>query len=150
MTKLFKSMPFAGAAILAVSLSAGAAPVAAQRNGVIHIQKDCGDNDGGAGAHCTITASNLAELPATTIVYYDQPNGIPQGMLDSNVVLLAPDGSKAVGRCTVDHSTRSGLCTFSDGIGLLAGFTARVEVTFLGGTLFSWEGTYSFKPLPVR
>jgi hypothetical protein len=155
MTRIFRSMPVAGAAILAVSLSAGATPVAAQngRNGVVHIQKDCKDFDGTPGTHCTITASDLAEIPVNSIVYYDQANGIPKGMLDSNVVLVAPDGSKAIGRCTLDGATGSGLCTFSDGTGLLAGFTARVEVSYLGGVdmaLYGWDGTYSFKPLPAK
>jgi hypothetical protein len=153
MTKLF-SIPLAGAAIVAVSLIAGAGPVTAQngRNGVVHIQKDCKDFDGAPGTHCTITVSNVPEIPANSVVYYDQANGIPKGMLDSNVVLVAPDGSKAVGRCTLD-STGGGLCTFSDGTGLLAGFTARIEVSYLGGAdmaLFGWDGTYSFKALPVK
>ena len=140
-------------ALLAVTLSAGAASLAAQngRNGVIHIQKDCKDYNGAAGGHCTITNSNLAQLPANTIVYYDQAAGTPTGMLDSNVILDTGDGSsRAVGRCTLDLTTGKGLCTFSDGTGLLAGFTARVDVSSLGGTLWAWEGTYSFKPLPAK
>jgi hypothetical protein len=152
MTKLF-SIPLAGAAIVVVSLIAGAGPVTAQngRNGVVQIQKDCKDYNGSPGGHCTITVSNLAEVPANTIVYYDQGAGTPTGLLDSNVVLDTGDGSsRAVGRCTLDLSTGKGLCTFSDGTGLLAGFTARVDVSFLGGTLWAWNGTYSIKPLPAK
>ena len=40
---------------------------------------------------------------------------IPAGMLDSNVVLDAGNGNRAVGRCTLDLVTGLGLCTFSDG-----------------------------------
>ena len=152
MTKLF-SMPFAGVAMLAVSLSAGAAPVAAQngRNGVVHIQKDCKDYNGSAGGHCTITVSNVAGIPVNKKVYYDQAAGTPTGLLDSNVVLDTGDGSsRAVGRCTLDLTTGKGLCTFSDGTGSLAGFTARVDVSSLGGTLWAWDGTFSFKSLPPK
>lgn len=152
MTKLI-STRFAVVAVLAVSLGAGAASLAAGngRNGVIHIQKDCGVYNGAAGGHCIITVSNLAEIPVNTNVLYDQAPGTPTGMLDSNVILDTGDGSsRAVGRCTLDLTSGQGLCTFSDGTGLLAGFTARVDVTSLGGKLWAWDGTYSFKPLPVR
>ena len=144
-----------GAAVMTSLLIQGVTPVSADsaRNGVIHIQKDCKDYDGSAGSHCTITLSNLPEIPANSIVYYSQGDGVPKGMLDSNVVLVAPDGSWGLGRCTLNDSTGKGLCTFSDGTGLLAGFTARLDVSFLGGAdmaLFAWNGTYSFKPLPSR
>lgn len=148
MTKL-SFMLLAGVAMLFVSLN----PVAAQngRNGVVHIQKDCTDYNGSPGGHCTIIVSNVAEIPVNTNVLYDQAGGIPAGMLDSNVILDTGDGtSRAVGRCTLDLTSGKGLCTFSDGTGLLAGFTARVDVSSLGGKMWAWDGTYSFKPLPVR
>jgi hypothetical protein len=66
-------------------------------------------------------------------------------MLDSNIVLDAGDGNRAVGRCTLDFATRLGLCTFSDGTGSLAGFHARVDVSHLGGRDWAWDGTYSFR-----
>jgi hypothetical protein len=67
--------------------------------------------------------------------------------LDSNVILDAGSGSRAVGHCTLDFTSGLGLCTFSDGTGLLAGFSARVEVSYISGTLWAWDGTYKFKPL---
>ena len=67
-------------------------------------------------------------------------------MLDSNIVLDAGDGNRAVGHCTLDLVTRLGLCTFSDGTGELAGFHARVDVSHLGGRDWAWDGTYSFRP----
>ena len=81
-------------------------------------------------------------------MFYDQAAGVPSGMLDSNIVLDAGGGNGAVGRCTLDFSTERGLCTLSDGTGQLAGFTARVDVSHLGGTLWALNGTYSFNPLP--
>jgi hypothetical protein len=70
-------------------------------------------------------------------------------MLDSNVVLEAATGDSAVGRCTLDLSTTLGLCTFSDGTGHFAGFSARVDVSPFpppDGVDIHWDGTYSFDP----
>jgi hypothetical protein len=66
-------------------------------------------------------------------------------MLDSNVVLDAGNGDRAVGRCTLDLVSGLGLCTFSDGTGRLAGFHARVDVSALGGKQWAWDGTYRFR-----
>ena len=44
--------------------------------------------------------------------YYNQPAGIPAGLLDSNIVIDAGNGNRAVGRCTLDMTTGLGLCTF--------------------------------------
>jgi hypothetical protein len=120
------------------------------RNGQLRIQKDCTGYAGNAGDHCTITLSNFSRIPTGSHIFYDQAAGVPAGMLDSNIVLDAGRGNRAVGRCTLDNSTGLGLCTLSDGTGLLAGFTARIDVSYLGGTLFAWNGTYSFNPLPPR
>jgi hypothetical protein len=141
---------FASALALALILllSAGALPVSAssERDGQLHVQKDCTGYTGNAGGHCPVTLSNLAEIPAGAHIFYDQAAGIPPGMLDSNIILDAGSGNRAVGRCTLDFSTGLGLCTFSDGTGHLAGFSARVNVSHLSGTLWAWEGTYSFSP----
>jgi hypothetical protein len=141
----------AGVAALTLSLTMGAAPVSASsaRNGQLHATKDCSTYTGVAGDHCTITASNLAEIPIGSPIFYDQAAGIPTGLLDSNIVLDAGNGNRAIGRCTLDFSAGLGLCTFSDGTGQLAGFTARVNVS-CSGILCALDGTYRFKPLPPR
>src|SRR5262249_8928991 len=111
--------------------------------------KNCNDFTGQAGAFCTIASSNLSEL-AGARVFYDQAFGIPNpnppgGMLDSNVVLYAGTGDWAVGRCTLDGNTGIGLCTFSDGVGRLEGFQARIAVAVASGAHnFSWDGRYHF------
>jgi hypothetical protein len=64
-------------------------------------------------------------------------------MLDSNVVLYVDVGNWAVGRCTLD-ATNLGLCTFSDGVGPLAGFHARVAVAPASGNDYTWKGPYWF------
>ncbi len=124
-----------------------------ERNGKLHVLKECPTYTGAAGQFCTITSSNLEELVGA-MVFYDQAavglSGTPEGgyvFLDSNVVLYAGTGNWAVGRCTLDP-TYHGLCTFSDGTGKFTGFHARVAVAPAGGVDFSWDGTYSFRPEP--
>jgi hypothetical protein len=64
-------------------------------------------------------------------------------LLDSNVILDAGNGNRAVGRCTLDLMTGLGLCTFSDGLGQFSGFQARVDVDCRSGC--RWDGTYGFR-----
>ena len=150
----------AGAALLAISLITGVRPAAAQngRNGQIHIVKDCAPFSGVPGAsYCQITNSNLPELPVGARIYYDEVTGGPSaggaGILDSNVFVYISESQWAVGRCTVPNDNNPGLCTLSDGIGPLAGFTARINVTYKAGgdgLLYAWNGTYSFNSLPGK
>jgi len=131
-----------------VALSSGGASVSASsdRHRDLRVTKECSQYNGAAGGFCTITSSNVAEIKVGSKVLYDQAAGIPAGLLDSNVVLDAGHGNRALGRCTLDFVTGLGLCTFSDGTGKLAGFNARVDVSHLGGTDWAWDGTYSLKP----
>lgn len=140
------------AGVLAAALGAltpmagiGVAPVSATaKKGVLDVTKNCDAYDFSAGSFCTITQSNVSELSGAT-VFYSQAANTPAGMLDSNVVVVAGPGDWAVGRCTLDLSTFVGLCTFSDGVGRLAGFEARIDVSHLSDLDFRWHGTYSFK-----
>lgn len=149
----FAMILVAALAALTHAMTKGVAPVLASsaRNGQIHITKLCSDYHGASGDHCTIATSNIAELPAGTNVYYDQAFGIPAGNLDSNVMLFVSSGNWAVGRCTVEGATGNGLCTVTDGVGQLAGFTARIQVVidFATGITY-WDGIYSFDALPNR
>jgi hypothetical protein len=150
----------AGLTLLAVSLMTGTIQASAQngRNGQIHIVKDCATFRPIPGsAYCTIIMSDLAELPPGTRIYYDQLTGNPTagaaGFLDSNVFVYISESQWAVGRCTVPNDNLPGVCTLSDGIGPLAGFVARVNVTYKSGgdgALYAWDGTYSFSSLPER
>lgn len=146
MTASFALALFAGAAALAFSITSGAAPVwaSSEQSRKLHVTKECSQYTGAPGSFCTITASNAEPIKVNSKVYYDQAAGIPAGLLDSNVVLDAGAGNRAFGRCSVDSSTGAGLCTFSDGTGEFAGFQARIDVTYLGGPNFDWNGTYSF------
>ena len=137
-----------GSVALTLALSTGATSVSAQStpNGQIHATKECSQNKGAAGDFCTITSSDLAEIAVGAKVFYDQAAGIPAGLLDSNVVLDAGNGNRAIGRCTLDLTTGLGRYSFSDGTGQLAGISARVDVDCTSGC--HWDGTYSFSPTP--
>jgi hypothetical protein len=145
MTTSFALVVFAGAA-LTFSMTSGAATAWAfsDQNGNLHVTKECSQYTGAAGSFCTITSSNVGPIKVGSKVYYDQAAGTPAGLLDSNVVLDAGAGNRAFGRCSLDLSTGAGLCTFSDGTGQFAGFHARINVTYLGGPNYGWNGTYSF------
>ena len=108
--------------------------------------KECSENTGLPGAFCTITFSNLAAIPVGSKIFYDQAGDTVPGVFDSDVVLDAGNGNRAVGRCTLDGATAVGICQFSDGIGELAGFHARVDVkpTTPDFVNYDWRGTYGF------
>ena len=110
----------------------------------LRVTKECSKYTGAAGSFCTISGSNVPQIPVGSIVTYDQAAGIPNGMLDSNIILDAGGGNRAIGRCTLDLQTGIGLCTFSDGTGDLAGFHARARVTPpTDGVNWHWDGVYS-------
>src|SRR3954471_5946841 len=157
------SVVVAAVTALALSTTVRMQSVAASnaQSGQFHIVKDC-SAFAAATPYCTITSSSLARIPpgvvgnpsAGSLIVYDQPGNNFAGMLDSNVVLYIGVGNWATGRCTLNPGGGSGLCTFSDGVGQLAGFTARVDVTYAPTAsnpyLFAWDGTYSFSALPRR
>jgi hypothetical protein len=149
-------------ALGAIATVALMVPLAAQqgRYGQVHIVKDCGMEvtTTPGSDFCTIVISNLTELPAGTRIYYglnDAPTAGP-GYFDQNIFVFVNASQWAVGRCTGPNDIAGvgqALCTISDGVGPLAGFNARLNVTSRpGGTgaLFGWDGTYSFNPLPPR
>ncbi len=126
----------------------------AERNGHLHVTKECSKYDGTAGSYCTITSSNFSGITGGTLVIYTQAAVGTAAFeasyiaLDSNVVLYVASGDWAVGRCTLDGTGNYGVCTFSNGTGELTGFHARVAVapTDTSGINFSWDGAYSFSP----
>jgi len=152
MKKLLGSLMLGVLAAAALVCTTGGSPVSASsgRSGQVHIVKDCSAFNYMAGGTCKIVSSNLAEIPAGSLIHYTQAFGILNpAWIDSNVVLDAGHGNKAVGRCTVDFSiTTPGICTFLDGTGDLAGFTARVNVstTPTPPADYTWDGTYRFRP----
>lgn len=127
--------PSATAAVVDASLSAS------PRSGELQVKKEC--SEFASRAFCTITSSNVKAIEAGSRVIYLQPAqvGTPAG---SDVVLdpPGPGNNKAFGHC----SLALGVCTFSGGTGKFTGFKASVNVSYLGGYDFAWDGTYSFNP----
>jgi hypothetical protein len=140
---------------------------AEERDGELHVTKECSAWTLDNGAFCTITSSNLPEIAVGSKVLYAQavvgcdnggttypctvPLPTPEGgyiSVDSSAVIYVGTGDWAVGRCTLDSTGNSGLCTFSDGIGRLTGFHARVAVSSTDGLNYSWNGTYRFSSRP--
>jgi hypothetical protein len=128
------------------------------KNRNLHATKACpGVVTGAPGGSCVFTSSTLGLIVVGSQILYDQLPYLrvladpTSGLLDSNVVLDAGDGNRAVGRCTLDFQTLLGLCTFSDGTGTFAGFEARVDVDCTPtGSPCTWDGTYGFRPKPHR
>jgi hypothetical protein len=85
--------------------------------------------------------------PDGTVNYYTQAFGIIPNLIDSNVILDAGNGNRAIGRCTFDVATNTGVCIYTDGTGTLAGFSARLEITLDDSSVPSWflAGPYVFK-----
>ena len=139
-----KRAVLAGVCAGALALSTGAVPLSAtpEKGRKLHITKECSEWVGNPGDWCTVTVSNVGRVPVGSRIYYDQAAGVPAGLLDSNIVIDAGNGNRAVGRCTLDLATGLGLCTVSDGLGTLAGFEARMDVTCAGGPDCDWDGTY--------
>ena len=112
------------AGVLSIFAAPNPAPEQEGQKGQIHVQRVCPSTGpdatfaGAPGSYCTITVSDLAEIPAKVArVYHDEPSRLPigtVGFLDSKVVLYAGPGNWAVGRCTVDFSNGLGLCNVSD------------------------------------
>jgi hypothetical protein len=146
--------------LLTISLIAGASRASAEddRGGRLRVLKDCETWSGIPGStYCQIVRSDVSELPAGTRIYYNQitdgPTAGPAGFLDSTIFVYVNESEWAVGRCTVPNDNKPGLCTISDGMGSLAGFRARIVVTYKpggSGYLYAWNGTYSFEPIRGR
>jgi hypothetical protein len=139
----------ATAAIVCLTAFALAPSVSATstRSGHLSVTKECSGFTGAAGSFCRITSSSLKAIEVGSKIIYLQPANIvtPAG---SDVVLdlPGPGNNTASGHCTLDPGTGNGLCTFSGGTGKFTWFHGSVNVSYLGGLNYGWEGTYSFSP----
>ena len=132
--------------VTATLLLSAASVSASEGTKRLHIREDCSQYTGQAGSSSTVSASNIADIPVGSKVFYDQAADNPAGLLDSNIVLDAGNGNRAVGRCTLDLATGLALCLFFDGTGTLAGFHARIDGKpgVAPDTSYHWNGRYSF------
>jgi hypothetical protein len=103
------------------------------------VEKEC--SQFASGAFCTITSSNVPAIEVGSKIVYLQPDQVatPAG---SDVVLdlPGPGNNRAHGNCSLSV----GVCTFSGGTGKFTHFSANVDVSYLGGVDWGWDGTYSF------
>jgi hypothetical protein len=120
------------------------------RSGDLHVTKDCPPHDyqGRAGDFCTIISSNVDAIEVGSRVVYAQALDFSTYTLNSDVVLDLPEPGNnfASGHCHLDLMTGVGLCTFSGGNGKFTQFHASANVSYVGGTIYAWDGTYSFSP----
>jgi len=137
------SLVVVAASILAVTASAQSG-AANHRTRPFHLRKECPPStmQGQIGDYCTVTSSNVAAIPAGTKIFYAQAAGPTS--LDSDVILYAGPGNTATGHCALDFATGLGRCTLSGGTRRLDGIRARVDVSYLGGDDWAWDGRYRF------
>jgi hypothetical protein len=130
-----------------LSLAALAPAVTASEGGshsrALHITKECSKYLGAAGEFCTITSSNVKAIPVGSRVIYE--HALTSAILDTDITLDPPGrGDVAFGHVTLPVPAGPGVAVFTGGTGKLAGFTATVAVTALGGYDWAWDGTYRF------
>lgn len=139
----------ATAAIVCLTAFALAPSVSATstRSGHLSVTKECSGFTGAAGSFCRITTSSLKAIEVGSKIIYLQPANIgTPGGSDVVLDLPGPGNNTASGHCALDPATGNGLCTFSGGTGKFTWFHGSVNVSYLGGRDFGWEGTYSFSP----
>lgn len=110
----------------------------------LHASKECSEFTGETPSFCTITVSDLAAIPVGAKVWYRGPVLTDPNFLSSRVVLRAGDGNRAFGYCQTISDPYHGTCVFWRGTGTLKGFHASVDVTYVSGADFDWDGTYVF------
>jgi hypothetical protein len=114
------------------------------RSGEFHATKNCIDFHRKAGEFCTITSSNLKEIPVGTKVYYLSDAGVTA--LDSKITLdpPGPGNNRASGHVFLSFTTFTGRVDIIGGTGKFEKLNASVVVTHLVGVNWAWDGTYSY------
>ena len=129
-------------AILAIGVRASVVSATSTPHPV-HILKDCSTFDGTPPSLCTIAESDLGAIPVGTKVWYLGPVLTNSYFLSSDVSLEAVGGT-ATGYCIFVSKPSTGICTFWEGTGTLARFTAVLDVTRDAAGLWHWDGIYYF------
>ena len=131
--------------LLAFLVSSGCASnVSTPRSGALNLRKDCSTYAGRAGDICTVSLSNLPEIPVGSIITY--ASAAVGTNLDTDVVIDPPgSGNDTVaGHCTVSLATGIGTCTLSGGTGKFNSLRASVAVSNVAGPTYAWDGTYTY------
>ena len=139
------SLLVVAASVLAVTASAQSGARADHRTRAFHLTKTCPPSQyqGQIGGYCTVTSSNVAAITVGTKIFYAQAAG--PSSLDSDVIVYAGPRNTATGHCALDFTTGLGRCTLSGGTGTLDGIHARVDVSYVSGYDWAWDGTYRFR-----
>jgi hypothetical protein len=118
--------------------------VAAAEMQPLKIAKECSEYTGETPSFCTITESNLGQIPVGTRIFYYGPLTANPNFGSSTAVIAAGKDDTALGYCvTYDTaSPMSGTCAFHAGSGTLAGFQAVVKVTVDDKQVYHWDGGY--------
>jgi hypothetical protein len=113
-----------------------------QRDGELHLTKECSEYTGAAGSFCTVASSNFDAIPiGSKVVYTDAATAT--GGLDTDIVVTTPNGDTARGHVVLDGATQTGSVTLSGGTGELAELKADLVVAPLEAPTYSWDGHYS-------
>ena len=123
-----------------------------RKSGELHLTKECSEYTAMAGGFCTITNSNLDEIPVGSREFALKDADLVAGTLNSDGVIYVRDGELALNHCAISNIFATegviGSCTFSGGIGHLSGFRAKVVVSVNEDdpNKADFDGTYSFSP----
>lgn len=136
------------ALVLIVGVAATAGFTRSERNGALHVTKECSAYDPStAGSFCTITSSNVQEIRAGMRVVYASAADLSAGTLDSDLVVDGPGHNAAFGHVVLDLHTLSGVVTLSGGTGRFTHFRAGpITVACPAFPDCTWDGPYSFSP----
>lgn len=129
--------------VSAASTAVSSLGLSSPRSGALIVTKECSEYTGLAGSFCTITASNLKQIPVGSRVVYTDAANLPSGT-DLIVDPPGPGNNIAFGHVLLDISTGTGTLTISGGTGVFTHFNASVAVSYLGGFDWLWDGTYSY------
>jgi hypothetical protein len=136
-----------GTLLALVGLAPGVA--AAAPTFPIHLVKDCSTFTGDTPSFCVVSSSEFPAIPVGTKVWYVGPILVDTLFLSSNVRLDTGHGSTAIGYCInaarpPGDPRSTGMCSFWEGTGDLAGFHAVVDVSIDAAQEFHWDGVYYY------
>lgn len=139
------SLLVVAASVLAVTASAQSGARANHRARPFHLTKTCPPDQyqGQIGGYCTVLSSNVPAIAVGSKIFYAQAAGPTS--LDSDIIVYVGAGNTATGHCALDFQTGIGQCTLSGGTGTLDGIRARVDVSYVSGYDWAWDGTYRFR-----
>jgi hypothetical protein len=124
--------------------SAASADRESARSGYLHAIKNCEGYAGLPGQSCTLTSTNLKQIPAGTKVVYT--SGLGAGVLESAITLYPPDnnGGVAIGHVSLNLATKTGTAWITGGSGVFKHFRATVAIAYVSGRNWTWDGPYTF------